>query len=253
MDQTLAYTAKNRRGWDQISGARPARPATFFAAGGSTLDDHEVELVGPVVGLRLLHLACANGNDTLSWAGLGAEVTGVDISAVGIAAAQASAAATGGPARFLVADLYELPPDLGQFDVVYLSYGVVCWLPDLVRWAAILRGLVRPGGRLALFEHHPIWETVGVRSGRFAAYADYFGRGQDRGGPADDSKRPVGWTPDTPFTSFVWPVSDVVSAVLGAGFQLEVFREYPQPAMYRALPADEATRLPAVYAIIARA
>jgi 2-polyprenyl-3-methyl-5-hydroxy-6-metoxy-1,4-benzoquinol methylase len=42
-------------------------------------------------------------------------VVGVDISDVAIALADAYAAATGLDARFIEADVYDLPPDLGDF------------------------------------------------------------------------------------------------------------------------------------------
>jgi hypothetical protein len=46
----------------------------------SMLFDDEIALVGDVAGQRLLHLLCNSGQDTLSWAKRGAEVTGVDLS-----------------------------------------------------------------------------------------------------------------------------------------------------------------------------
>ncbi|MGI8577160.1 MAG: hypothetical protein ACR2KG_04415 [Nocardioidaceae bacterium] len=82
MDTTLDYTSRNRITWNAIADKRPGKPAAFFANGGTTLDDIEVAQIPDVAGKRLLHLACANGNESLSWAARGASVTGVDISDV---------------------------------------------------------------------------------------------------------------------------------------------------------------------------
>ena len=95
-----------------------------------------------MAGKRLLHLQCHFGLDTLSWARLGATVTGVDFSGRAIALARRLAAECGLPATFVESDLYELPARLElparsrRFDVVFTSWGVLCWLPDLARWAA---------------------------------------------------------------------------------------------------------------------
>ncbi|MHA1945156.1 MAG: class I SAM-dependent methyltransferase [Candidatus Hodarchaeales archaeon] len=52
----------------------------FRETGGVSISDLERKEVGDVKGKRLLHLQCHFGKDTLSWARLGAETTGVDFS-----------------------------------------------------------------------------------------------------------------------------------------------------------------------------
>ena len=52
-------------------------------------------LAGEVRGLRMLHVLCNSGQDTLSWAKLGAAVTGVDLSDEAIAFATTLSADTG--------------------------------------------------------------------------------------------------------------------------------------------------------------
>jgi len=245
-----AYTSANRLGWDEIAADRGARPARFFMAGGCTLDDIEVQLMPGLQGSALLHLACANGNDSLSLAALGARVTGIDISDVAVRLAQAIADEAGLDARFTAADVYDLPADLGVFDIVYMSGGGICWMPDLQLWAEIAAAHVKPGGRLALFEHHPVWEILAVRDGAIALAGDYFGRAPRPLRHADAAKRPVGWRPDVELTTFVWPVSEVVTALIQAGLRIDTFTESAVPEMYRGLDGDP-TWLPASYAIIA--
>ncbi|MGW0231260.1 class I SAM-dependent methyltransferase [Actinopolymorpha singaporensis] len=251
MDKILAYTRSNQRSWDEIAPARPTQSAAFFLDGGTTLEEFEPGLLPDVTGKRMLHLACANGNDSVSWAFLGASVTGVDHSHVGIEAARALARETGADARFVVADMYELPPELRNFDVVYASWGVVCWLPDLDRWAATVRERLRPGGTFLLCEHHPVWEVLGVRTGGVEVTVDYFGRGNPTRQTYDQAKRPAGSTPETSFDAFVWPVSDVVMSLARAGLHVEEFFEAPVAEMYEGL-GDAATRVPAIYVVKAR-
>jgi SAM-dependent methyltransferase len=248
MDRILAHTRLNRVGWNEIAPARPQQPADFFLHGGSTLEDYEEAQLPDVVGKRMLHLACANGNDSISWAFLGASVTGVDISDVAIRSANALARETKADARFIVADLYELPAELRDFDVIYASAGVVCWLPDLDEWAQMIVERLRPGGTFLLNEHHPLWEVLAVRHDGVAATVDYFGRNRPTTQSYDQSKRPTGSTPDTTFDAFLWPVSDVVMSLIRAGLRIDEFFEAPFPEMYEGL-GEAASWLPAIYVI----
>jgi SAM-dependent methyltransferase len=250
MDDVLAYTEINRRGWDVMAADRPARGAAFYRDGGTTLDDVETEALPDVSGRTFLHLACANGNDSLSWAARGARVTGVDISAVAIEAARQQAVESGLDARFVAADMFDLPDDLGRFDVVHASWGVVCWVPDVDRWLSVVVEHLNDGGTFFLAEHHPVWEALGAPDdeGRLRPVADYFGRHTPSGHSLDPTRHPRGWTEDVETASFVWPVSDVVSAMTTAGLKVEHFSEHPLPELYDGM-GDAASRLPAVYLV----
>jgi 2-polyprenyl-3-methyl-5-hydroxy-6-metoxy-1,4-benzoquinol methylase len=120
--------------WNEVVGVH-AHGDTYgleaFKVGMSRLTYLEREEVGDVAGKSLLHLQCHFGLDTLSWARLGASVTGVDFSETAIALARSLADEGGLDARFVHSNLYNLPDMLsGQFDIVYTSYGVIGWLPD---------------------------------------------------------------------------------------------------------------------------
>jgi 2-polyprenyl-3-methyl-5-hydroxy-6-metoxy-1,4-benzoquinol methylase len=123
------YLAANRALWDEWTAIHQS--SSFydlegFKRGGSRLRDYEVDEVGDVTGKSLLHLQCHFGIDTLSWARLGARVTGADFSQRAIQLARSLAAELHLEATFVRADLYGLPAVLdGQFDVVYTSRG--CW------------------------------------------------------------------------------------------------------------------------------
>src|SRR5205823_6131285 len=96
----------------------------------------ERDELGDVAGKALLHLQCHFGLDTLSWARLGARVTGMDFADDAIALATSLADEVGLDARFIRADIYDLPDVLTEtFDIVYTSGGVLFWLKDLDRWA----------------------------------------------------------------------------------------------------------------------
>jgi SAM-dependent methyltransferase len=98
------------------------------------------------------------GKDTLSWARLGAKVTGLDFSEAAVQAAVALAREIGLDARFVTAGVYDAPGPLGgnTFDIVHTGAGALCWLPDMTRWGKVVFDLLRPGGELHLHEFHPL-------------------------------------------------------------------------------------------------
>jgi 2-polyprenyl-3-methyl-5-hydroxy-6-metoxy-1,4-benzoquinol methylase len=243
-------TQSNRDSWNQIHSARLGQPPSFFASGGSALEDFEVELAGDVTGKRVLQLACSCGDEALSWASLGADVTGIDISEVAIDLARDKSVGAGIAVDFRQADIFDLPADLTGFDLIYCSWGAICWVPDLAVFAAILADRLRSGGSVLLAEHHPVWEILAVRgSDHLAVRGNYFSRTAPRT-EIDNAKLPTGArdTPNAPeFSSFVWPTSDVVMSFLTAGLSLDAFIEAPDPNLFPNLTS--AAHLPATYVI----
>ena len=142
--------------------------STGFRAGGVRLRDDEIAAVGDVTGRSLLHLQCHFGIDTLSWARLGARVTGADFSPAAIRLARELADDLGFPdARFVESNLYDLPANLeGTFDVVYTSRGVLGWLPDIRGWARVVAHFVAPGGTFFITEIHPVAQRLRERGRR---------------------------------------------------------------------------------------
>ncbi|WP_020386732.1 class I SAM-dependent methyltransferase [Kribbella catacumbae] len=244
-------TAANRASWNQIAPARLGQPADFFGSGGLALEDFEQELAGDVRGKRVLQLACSCGDEVLSWANLGATAIGIDISDVAISMARQKATAAGISADFRQANMFDLPADLVDLDLIYLSWGAICWAPDLDRLTEILASRLASGGSVLLADHHPIWEVLAVRGQNHLAVAgNYFGRNTSRR-DTDNAKLPFG-ARDTasppPFEAFVWPTSDIVMSLLRAGLHLTAFTESPAPDSYSGL-GSTATQLPAYYVI----
>jgi SAM-dependent methyltransferase len=115
--------------------------------------------LGRLDGLDVVHLQCHLGTDTVSLSRLGARsVAGLDFSPSALAAGRALAERAHADVRFIESDVYEAVAALGAqvCDVVYTGIGAICWLPDIRRWAEVVAGLLRPGGRLFMREGHPV-------------------------------------------------------------------------------------------------
>ncbi|AUX24785.1 methyltransferase type 12 [Sorangium cellulosum] len=197
-----------------------------FRAGASSLKPIELDQVGDVRGKTLLHLQCHFGQDTLSWARLGARVTGLDLSDEAIKAARALAKELSIDARFVEANVYDAPAALGgeAFDIVFTSYGVLGWLPDMGRWARAAASCLKPGGVLHLVEFHPLVWTFDDAFER-VAYA-YDGHGEpiltEQTGTYTDRDAAV----TLKEVGFNHGIGTVVTALLEAGLTLERLREF---------------------------
>lgn len=141
-----------------------------FLAGGSSLTPIETEaLASEVKDKTMLHLQCHFGQDTLSWARMGARVTGMDFSKEAIATARQLNEQLSLQARFIECNVYDLPDHLDeQFDIVFTSYGAICWLPDLQGWARIVAQYLKRGGLFYVAEFHPVlymydWDSKALK------------------------------------------------------------------------------------------
>jgi SAM-dependent methyltransferase len=160
--------AVNKANWDERAVLHAASPDYGFArftADPAHLSDvvrFDRPRLGELTGLRAVHLQCHIGTDTLSLARLGASMTGLDFSGAALAEARRLAAAAGASIDYHEANVYDAVPVLGagRFDLVYTGIGALCWLPSVARWAAVVAGLLRPGGRLFIREGHPMLGTL---------------------------------------------------------------------------------------------
>src|SRR5918998_1988650 len=168
---------QNRLSWNGAVGAHDSHRgdlAGYLRAGGSTLFPEELELLGDLEGKTLAHLQCNSGGDSLSLALRGATVPGGDISDEVILYARRLSSETGITASFERADVYEwleaAAREGRRFDVVFSSYGVVCWLPDLEAWAGGIAAVLRTSGRFVLVDFHPVAEMFDERWNHAHAY-----------------------------------------------------------------------------------
>ncbi|MEA2558061.1 MAG: hypothetical protein QOG88_1599 [Actinomycetota bacterium] len=161
--------ADNRKLWDAWTAIHTAGEFYNVERFRTHPDDNRIQPweqneVGDVGDKTLLHVQCHFGLDTLSWARLGARVTGLDFAEPAIAFARELAADVGlaDVSRFVTSNIYNAPSALpGEtFDIVYTSRGVLGWLPDIDRWAQVVSGFVNPGGIFYIHEAHPVMQAI---------------------------------------------------------------------------------------------
>jgi SAM-dependent methyltransferase len=229
MDDRLSA---NRANWDERTGIHLA--SAFYdvegwlerAPGPRT---EEVDALGDVSGLSLVHLQRHIGLDTLQFARAGALVTGLDFSPAAIRAAQVLADRAGltDSAHFVCANVYDAVNALAPriFDVVYVSFGALCWLPNVERWAEQVSALLAPGGRLYLHDQHPVEWALADDEAVFAH--PYF----EESDPYIDDAGATYTDGDGPLVNrrnFQWNhgLGEIVTALIGHGLQLDSFVEH---------------------------
>ena len=154
----MAINTDNLAHWNEVTAHHVASPmyrTEAFRRGEIVLDPVVRGAIGEVAGARLLHLQCHFGLDTLSLARMGAAVTGLDFSPPAIEQARALAKEAGVEAEFVCADVLDPPAGLTGFDIVFASWGAICWIGDLDGWMRVAADALRLGGRLFLCEGHP--------------------------------------------------------------------------------------------------
>ena len=240
--------------WTRIHEVSEFYDLAGFKRGGVRIRGYEQDEIGSVEGLDLLHLQCHFGLDTLSWARLGARVTGVDFSQVAIDLARSVADEIGHPeARFVRSNLYDLPAALeGDFDLVYTSGGVLGWLPDIRAWARVVAHFVRPGGRFYITEVHPVAQVFaedGVAPGELVLGYPYWEHETPISAPVVGSYADREATVETK-TEHGWDhgLGEIVTALVEAGLRVEFLHEFPfvlWPVAFLEQAPDGTYRLPA--------
>ncbi|ORY06949.1 methyltransferase type 12, partial [Basidiobolus meristosporus CBS 931.73] len=239
------HTEINRKSWNEATLAHNSHKpnqAEFFLDGGSTLFPEEVGLLGDVKNKNICHLLCNSGQDTLSIAKLGANIVGVDISDNAIEFATTLSKDSKIEATFVRSEAcsYLESTEPNQFDVVFISYGAINWLPDINRLAQGIHKILKPGGRLIIVEFHPIlfifdestervfpYTTSGTVLENDVGVSDYVARSEgclNHGG--EFAEGIVNFENKYPCSEFAWGIGDILSSILSSGLVLNDFKEY---------------------------
>lgn len=207
----------------------------LFKNGKSSLMSYELKALGDVKDKSLLHLQCHFGQDTLSWSRMGAKCMGVDLSDEGVKLAKMLNAELKLDAKFICCNVLETSKYVKKtFDIVFTSYGVIGWLPNLKPWGQMIAERLKDGGTFFMAEFHPIvWMfdyfeekpviTYGYMQDE-VIYEEYKGTYADKN--SNMISKEYGWNHG---------LGDVVSALTEAGLHIEYLKEFTE-SPYDVLP-----------------
>ena len=164
----MKYHKANKKHWDRISSdwARMHdrrgdwqkvhnQPHLVFL-------DRELEILGPVDNQNVCVLGSGDNLAVFALAGMGANVTSVDISPEQLKTASKRADSLGLEVKFIEADVANLN-SLGdeEFDIVYTGGHVAVWVSNLRKYYKEAVRILREDGLIIVNEYHPfrrIWK-----------------------------------------------------------------------------------------------
>lgn len=236
MTNSDKFFEANQANWNDRAGIHIQDKARFYAidelvAGANVLTPIERHELGDLTGLRVAHFQCHIGTDTLSLKRMGAtEVVGLDFSPVALGHARDLASRAGLEARFAEGNVYDAAAVIGTgFDLVFTSWGTICWLDDLDRWARAIVEVLRPGGRLYFADTHPYALTLDSDdAGNLRPAYDYRTPAEspivsDEETSYDGSNQTV-----TNTRTYEWQhsVSEILNALIRAGIGIDFVNEH---------------------------
>ncbi|MET3839951.1 class I SAM-dependent methyltransferase [Bradyrhizobium sp. OAE829] len=261
----------NRRNWDERTAIHTRDTngdymLNRFRAGEDALSAIEVAELGDIRGKRVLHLQCHIGRDTLCLVRRGATVTGLDFSPAALEVARRLSDETGLKADFVEGTVDQAPAlTPGPFDLVFTTWGTICWLPDMKKWAETIAAVLAPGGELYFADAHPTFTVMEEFDGRLVPTYDFQT-------PVD---RPLQFANETTYTGdptimshrstreWIHSLSAVLGGLIDAGLTITMFREH-EVLPWRGLPslvpaserlwrlADGVPRMPLSYSVRAK-
>ena len=256
-----AHTSVNQRMWDELAPLHASSrhyDVESFLQHPDSLDDLELGEVGDVAGKRMAHLMCHIGLDTLSWARRGAQVTGVDFSEPALRVARNLSDRIGTEVDLVCADVLAAADRLdGQFDIVFLSKGILMWIEDLAAWARVCARLLEPGGVFYLLDFHPLALALGYADDGLVLQGSYFHTPEPVVVLTDGSYAvPDAGLENRESREWNHSVGEVVTALAEAGIRIEFLHEHPpgEGLSWAAPAADSAAdrarhHLPVAYSI----
>jgi SAM-dependent methyltransferase len=231
MKEHTNYFEVNKDTWNKKVGVHAESDMykmQAFKAGETSLMPYELKAMGDVNGKSLLHLQCHVGQDTWSWSRMGAKAIGVDLSDEGVKLAQQLNDELSLDAEFICCNVLDTSQHISEtFDIVYTSYGVIGWLPDLKPWAKMISERLKVGGTFYIVEFHPIlwmFDYVNEESKmkfhynrKEVIYEEYEGTYANQ-----DSKMLT--------KEYAWNhgLSEVVNALIEAGLEIDYLNEHDE-------------------------
>jgi 2-polyprenyl-3-methyl-5-hydroxy-6-metoxy-1,4-benzoquinol methylase len=232
------YFDINKETWNnkvKIHSASDMYDLKAFKEGLTSLKPYELKAIGDIKDKKILHLQCHFGQDTLSLSRLGARCIGVDISNEGIKLAQQLNEELGLDAEFVCCNVLDTSKYVQEkFDIVFTSYGVIGWSPDLKPWAKMIAERLKKGGIFYMVEFHPIVWMFDYTSGKAimkygymqneVIYEEYEGTYADQS--ANMISKEYGWNHG---------LGEVISSLTEAGLKIDYLREHDE-SPYDVLP-----------------
>ena len=223
----------NRFRTDEIISSIVQDPYSVFCP---QLRDILKRFIGGFTGKRVLVPASGDNRAVFAFHLLGAKVTSSDLSPLQLEHSAQVAAKHGWDIEFVPDDVMRLSQiKTGEYDLVYISNGVMFWLDDLTSMYTNIRRVLRPGGYHIMYDMHPFMYPFDTDNTTHLTLKKPY----DSTGPFGD------------FSTYNWRLQDILNPMAAAGLALahieEMNAEYGtfwvDEDKTQDMPAEELARL----------
>ncbi|MFC1887458.1 class I SAM-dependent methyltransferase [Candidatus Cloacimonadota bacterium] len=233
--------------WDEMF----ADPDFIFQKG---VELEELNKIG-IAGKNVAHLSCNNGVELMSLKRMGADrCTGFDICDAAIEEAVERARRFKIDCEFVRINVLDIQESYyNSYDLVYITVGALVWIPDLAAYFKKASQLLKKGGKLFIYEHHPFSsiftfdetkDPLTVTDHYFKEGVEEWTDGLDYYGGSEYNSPP---TYEFPYT-----ISRLLNSIISNDLQLRFFYEYDKDIAVCFKRLEESgIRLPLSYILIA--
>ncbi len=232
-------SVQNKKAWEYRayefwnSQGTPSDKAEFIKSNPMARLRYHQKYFQNVNGLEIANPCGSSGQKAVALALLGAKVTVFDISEENKRYAMELAEQANVNLNYIVGDIYDIDMTTfkSRFDMLYLEGGILHLFGDLNRFIETLYTLLKPGGKLVLSDFHPFRKVNPIGSLAMSVpqtNGNYFDSGFHN---AEVAFRD--FFPQEEQTSFpdciyrFYTLSEIINAVINAGFTLKEFLEHP--------------------------
>jgi len=228
---SLDGVESNKHAWGQLSEDHYHAFKKRLLEGTHYFNKYISRELGDLTGKKIIHLQCNTGADTILLARMGASAVGVDLVPDNIKYARKLAGDFGvDNSSFIESDIMEFMEKHNEkYDVVFVSEGAICWLPDLFKWGQTIRHLLKDDGFFYVFDSHPVVMMLDedkLGENILEVKYPYFNKEPD----VDDSIGGYASEPKRGVESYEWmyTVADLINALTSAGLHIEYLHEFEE-------------------------
>ena len=197
---------------DELWPRCPNEPELGFAGGALRLIR---EVAGNISGKDICVVGSGDNYAAFALAGMGANVTSIDISEQQLEVASKRADQLELPITFVQADVADLKPvGDAEFDLVCSSNGFFVWIADLHAVFNEIYRILRPGGHYVFYDIHPFQRPWKDQTRPIEVEKSYW-----ETGPIEDKQHGT--------FEFKWTLADLLNPLATSGFILRRILESP--------------------------
>jgi ubiquinone/menaquinone biosynthesis C-methylase UbiE len=156
--------------------------------------------------------------------------------------------------EFVATSIYEIAPSYNQtFDLVYITIGVLSWMPDIHAFFEVVARILKPEGKLLIYEMHPFLNMLDAPSeteNPLQISLDYFNKAVQVDTSTLDYYNGTQYENALPKYWFAHTLADNMTALIANGIAIAAFEEYPHDISEMFKSLEPYQKMPLSYILV---